>query len=103
LNDEELDRVIRTYAQFQNFDLNDGSYKMQIVSADTEKVVAENEIAVFSTGTGLVDFNSHVLYIVTDEMLEEGNVSAGDYNMVISTNDGSVSGSIAFTIVDNRS
>jgi hypothetical protein len=36
-------------------------------------------------------------------MLEEGNVSAGDYNMVISTNDGSVSGSIAFTIVDNRS
>ena len=102
LNDAERERVIGSYAQFQNFDLNDGSFKMQIVSADTNQVVSENKIGVYSTGTGTVDFNSFVMYIVTDEMLEEGQVATGNYKMLISTNDGSVSGSIPFTIIDTR-
>jgi len=102
LNAPEKDRAVGSYAQFRNFDLNDGSFKMQIISADTNKVVSENVIGVYSTGSGTVDFNSYVMYIVTDEMLDEGQVATGNYKMIISTNDGSVSGSIPFTIIDNR-
>lgn len=101
LADPEKDRVIRTYAQFENFDIDDGSFKMYITTAASQ-VVLEYDIKVYSTASGLVDFNSHVLHIVTDEMIEDGRAFAGDYNMIISNNDGTLAESISFSILDSR-
>lgn len=101
LADPEKDRVIRTYAQFENFAIDDGSFKMYITTAASQ-VVLEYDIKVYSTASGLVDFNSHVLHIVTDEMIEDGQAFAGDFNMIISNNDGTLAKSIPFSILDSR-
>ena len=101
LADAEKDRVIRAYAQFENFSLDDGSYSIDVIGPNS---VVHYDVGVYSTKTGVADFNSMALHIVTDEALEdsENPVVAGAYVMKISTIDGSVSESIPFTILDSR-
>ncbi len=102
LNSPEMDRFVNVYAQFENFNIDDGVFTSQIVHSSTGTVVAEYNIFVGSTATGLVDFNSLVAHVVTNGALDKGDVLLGDHQMIISTVDGSVSGSIEFSIVDSR-
>lgn len=102
LNSPEMDRFVNVYAQFENFNIDDGVFTSQIVHSSTGTVVAEYDIFVGSTATGLVDFNSLVAHVVTSGALDDGDVLLGDHQMIISTVDGSVSGSIEFSIVDSR-
>ena len=98
LDSLEKDRVIRTYAEFTNFDLDDKFFVMEIIQDSTSQVVYSTQIIVGSTASDLVSFNSHVIYVITDEMLEEGLVVPGDYQMQVKTRDGIVAESISFTI-----
>lgn len=102
LNSPEMNRFVNVYAQFENFNIDDGAFTLQVVHLSTETVVAEYEIFVGSTATGLVDFNSLVAHVVTNGAVEEGSVLLGDHQMIISTVDGSISSSSPFTIVDSR-
>ena len=102
LNSLQKDRTIRAYVQFSDFDLNDKFFTMQVVDANSGDLVRDFEIQVGSNASGLVDFNSFVTYLVSDEALENEDVETGDYEMQISTRDGSVTQSIPFSIVDSR-
>ena len=113
---EEKDRMVRTWTQFTNFNPNDGSFIMQIIQSETGKIVSESIINVMtSSQNSSISFNTFVLYAVNAEdiceneefdagtmSLEECNPITGQYEMMISTNDGRVIESTPFTIVDTR-
>ena len=113
---DEQDRMIRTWAEFSNFNPNDGSFTMKIVQLETNKVVSESTIDVMTTSKdSRINFNSLVLYLVNAEdicqneefhknisSIEECMPLTGEYEMQVSTNDGSTKQSRTFTIIDTR-
>ena len=113
---EEKDRMVRTWTEFSNFNRNDGSFVMQIIQSETGKIVSESTINVMTNSqNSSISFNTFVLYAVSvqdicqnDEFdaeimsLEECNPLTGQYEMMISTNDGTVVNSTPFTIIDTR-
>ncbi len=113
---EEKDRMVRTWTEFSNFNPNDGSFVMQIIQSETGKIVSESTINVMTNSqNSSISFNTFVLYAVSakaicqnDEFdgeimsLEECNPLTGQYEMMISTNDGTVVNSTPFTIIDTR-
>ncbi|HSG73786.1 MAG TPA: hypothetical protein VLA01_01135 [Nitrosopumilaceae archaeon] len=113
---EEKDRMVRTWTQFSNFNPNDGSFVMQIVQSETGKIVSESTINVMTNSeNSLISFNTFVLYAVNAEdiceneefdagtmPLEDCNPVTGQYEMMVSTNDGRVIESVPFTIIDTR-
>ncbi len=113
---EEKDRMIRIWTEFSNFNPNDGSFIMQIIQAETGKIVSESTINVMTNSeNSAISFNTFVLYAVNAEdicqndqfeagtmSLEECNPLTGQYEMRVSTNDGTVVKSITFTIIDTR-
>jgi len=111
---EEKDRILRTWVSFENFEPNDGNYKMEIIQTSTGNLVSESEIRVWSTVDTPVNFGSFSLYLVDefdicqdaeaaeDEDSENCNPMTGDYEMKVSTKDGSVNQRVPFSIVDSR-
>ncbi len=113
---EEKDRMVRTWTEFSNFNPNDGSFVMQIIQSETGKIVSESTINVMTNSqNSSISFNTFVLYAVNaqdicqnDEFdakiisLEECNPLTGQYEMMISSNDGTVVNSTPFTIMDTR-
>jgi len=43
-----------------------------------------------------------VVYLISDEAIKNGNVMTGDYQMQITTKDGSAVENIPFSIIDTR-
>jgi hypothetical protein len=113
---EEKDRMVRTWTQFSNFNPNDGSFIMQIAQSETGKIVSESTINVMTNSQNAsINFNTFVLYAVNAEdicqndefdaeimSLEECNPLTGQYEIMISTNDGTVVSSIPFTVIYTR-
>jgi len=113
---DEKDRMVRTWTEFSNFNQNDGSFLMQIIQTETGKIVSESTINVMTNSQNAsINFNTFVLYLVNakdicqnDEFdaeimsLEQCNSIAGQYEMMVSTNDGVVVKSTTFTIIDTR-
>ncbi len=113
---EEKDRMVRTWTEFSNFNPNDGSFVMQIIQSETGKIVSESTINVMTNSqNSSISFNTFVLYAVNAQdicqnnefdaeimSLEECNPLTGQYEMMISTNDGTVVNSTPFTIIDTR-
>lgn len=114
---EEKDRMFRTWTEFYNFNPNDGSFIMKIIHSKTEKIVSESTINVMTNSQkSTINFNTFVLYAVNaidicqnEEFdvetmpIEACNPLAGQYEMVVSTNDGSVVKSTPFTIINTQS
>jgi hypothetical protein len=89
---------------------------MQIVQTETGKIVADSTIQIITQSQSpAIDFKSFVGYMVSAEDIcqnedfdvttsasVECNPLIGQYEMQISTNDGSVVESTTFTIVDSR-
>ena len=110
----EGDRILRAWSEFSNYNPGDGSFAMQIIQTETGKTVYESSIQVLTTSqSSEIDFNSFVAYMVNDEDIcqnEDYDSSAsqdcdpltGEYEIQVSTNDGSVVESVAFSIVDSR-
>lgn len=112
----DQDRIIKSWTSFSNFNPSDGSFTMQIVQSETGKVVADSTIQLITQSkSSAIDFNSFVMYMVSAEDIcqndefdaetsawQECNPLTGQYEMRVSTNDGSVVESTTFTIVDSR-
>jgi len=112
----DQDRIIKSWTSFSNFNPSDGSFTMQIVQSETGKVVADSTIQLITQSkSSAIDFNSFVMYMVSAEDIcqndefdaetsawQECNPLTGQYEMHVSTNDGSVVESTTFTIVDSR-
>ena len=87
---------------------------MHISQTETGKTVAESTIQVLTTSTGSeIDFNSFVAYMVNEEDVcqnenyvpntaQNCDPLTGEYEMQVSTIDGSVVESVSFSIVDSR-
>ncbi len=113
---EEKDRILRIWTEFSNFNPDDMSFVMQIIQTETGKVVSKSTINVMTNSeNSAISFNTFVLYAVNAEdicqndqfdaeimSLEECIPSTGQYEMRISTNDGTVSQSTPITISDSR-
>lgn len=102
LNSPLKDRVIRAYVSFTDFDLSDKYFTMKVIDKNTKQEVFESKIYVGSTKTDLVDFNSHVIYVIPNSWIEENKVYPGEFIMKISTVDRAQSEQIPFSIIDTR-
>jgi len=102
LDSLEKDRTVRAYGEFVDFDLNDGYFLMKIIQPSTGEIISESKIYVASTAEGLINFNSHVVYLISDEAIKNGNIMTGDYQMQLTTKDGSAVEHISFSIIDTR-
>ncbi len=114
LNWEDKDKLVRVYAQFANFDMDDKYFTMNVIQSSTGNTVASSQIHVYSTAEELVDFNSFVSYMVNDRDIctydmtfaEEDDVCldvmTGDYEIQVTSRDGTVAASEAFSISDTR-
>jgi hypothetical protein len=112
----EGDRLVRTWTEFSNFNPNDGSFVVKIIQSETGKVVSDSTVQVITQSqSSTIDFNSFVMYMVNaEDICQNENFDAktsawtecdpltGQYEMQVSTNDGTVIGSTTFTIVDSR-
>ena len=110
------DRIVRSWTEFSNFNPSDGSFAMQIVQTETGKIVSESDIQIITQSqSSAIDFKSFVGYMVNAEdvcqnedydaktsALTDCDPLVGQYEMQVSTNDGSVLESTTFTIVDSR-
>lgn len=113
---EEKDRMVRVWTEFSNFNPNDGSFLMQIIQFETGKIVSESIINVMTNSQSTsINFRSFVLYAVNADDIcqneefdadtmsfQECNPLTGKYEMMVSTNDGKIVKSTAFTIIDTR-
>ena len=114
LNWEDKDQLVRVYAQFANYDMNDKYFEMNVIQSDTGNIVASSQIHVYSTAKDTVDFNSFVSYMVNDRDIctydmtdaeEEDvclDVMTGDYELLVTSRDGTVAASETFSISDTR-
>ena len=112
----EGDRLVRTWTEFSNFNPNDGSFAVKIIQSETGKVVSDSTVQVITQSqSSTIDFNSFVMYMVNaEDICQNENFDAktsvwiecdpltGQYEMQVSTKDGTVLGSTTFTIVDSR-
>jgi hypothetical protein len=111
----EADRLLRVWSEFSDFNAGDGSFTMQIVQTETGKIVYESTSQVLTSSTSSeIDFNSFVAYVVNeDDICQNENFDpdnpavscdplTGAYEMRVLTNDGSVTESSQFSIVDSR-
>lgn len=98
LNASEQDRTIRVYTQFVGFDSSEGSFLMKVISLNGDEVFS-SEIDVTSTSSGLINFNSHVAYLVTDDAIRNNSISSGSYEMQITDNNGNILGSVPLQII----
>jgi len=112
----ERDRLVRTWTEFSNFNPTDGSFVVKIIQSETGKVVSDSTVQVITQSqSSTIDFNSFVMYMVNaEDICQNENFDAktsawtecdpltGQYEMQVSTNDGTVIGSTTFTIVDSR-
>ena len=110
------DRLVRSWSEFSNFNPNDGSFAVKIIQSETGKVVSDSSVQVLThSQSSAIDFNSFVMYMVNAEDIcqnedyiagtsawQECNPLTGQYEMQVSTNDGSAVESTTFTIVDSR-
>ena len=111
---EDKDKLVRVYAQFANFDLDDKYFQMNIIQSETGNIVATSQIHVYSTAKDVANFNSFVSYMVNDRDIctydmtdaEQDevclDVMTGDYELQVTSRDGTVAASEAFSISDSR-
>ena len=101
LADAEWKRTMFVWVSFENFSLDDGTYSVQIVSPDSETVIAQYDIVVKSTKTGFANFSSLVLFALTNSVMNTNEVVPGQYEMLVVTQNG-VSESIPVNIIDSN-
>lgn len=113
---DEKDRMLRVWTEYHNFNPLDGSFDMKIVQTETGKIVSDSTINVMTNSQeSLIHFNTFVLYAVNAEdicqneefnpeimPLEACDPLIGEYEMQVSSKDGSTVSSSAFTIIDTR-
>ncbi len=98
LNASDHDRTVRVYAQFTGFDSSEKSFMMKVVNPHGDEVFS-SMIYVTSTSSGLINFNSHVMYLVTDDAIQSNSITSGNYEMQITDNDGNVLAFIPLQII----
>jgi len=74
------------------------SFMMNVVNPHGDEVFS-SMIYVTSTSSGLINFNSHVMYIVTDDAIQSNSIASGNYEMQITDNDGNVLAFIPLQII----
>jgi len=111
VNGEVGDRLVRAYAQFANFDINEKYFNVDVIQLETGNVVSSSQVNVYSTSTGLIDFGSLVGYLVNDRDIcsydmsnaAEGSVCTdvmtGNYQIEISTRNGIMAEPVQFSIL----
>lgn len=98
----ELERTMRVFAKFVNFDLNDEFFTMEIIEDQNGNILADSDIIVKSTKQGYVDFGSHVFYIVTDQNLNQTDFPLGPYHMTLKSSKGEIFKKIPFVITNSN-
>jgi len=93
VNGEVGERLVRAYAQFANFDINEKYFNVDIIQLETGNVVSSSQVKVYSTSDGLINFGSLVGYLVPEDSL------AGNYQIEISTINGIMAEPVQFSIL----
>jgi len=110
---DAAERLVHVYAEFANFDISEKYYNVNVIQSESGDTVSISQVDVYSTSDGLINFGSMVGYMVNDrnlcsyDMSEAAenavctNVMTGDYEIEVTTKDGTVAASEQITIIDS--
>jgi hypothetical protein len=111
---EEGQRIVHVYAEFDNFDISEKYFNVNVIQSESGDTVSNSQVNVYSTSNGLINFGSMVGYSVNDrdlcsydmsEAAEDAvcnDVMTGDYEIEITTKDGSVAAYEQIKIIDSE-
>ncbi len=94
VNGEVGERLVRAYAQFANFDINEKYFNVDVIQLETGNTISSSQVKVYSTSDGLINFGSLVGYLVPKDSL------AGNYQIEISTINGIMAEPVQFSILN---
>ena len=110
---DESERIVHVYAEFDNFDINEKYFNVNVIQSESGNTVSTSQVNVYSTSDGIIDFGSMVGYNVNDrdlcsyDMSEAAEnevcsaVMTGDYEIEVTTKDGAVAAYEQITIIDS--
>ncbi len=110
---DDLDRLVRIYAQFANFDTSENYFNVNVINSESGNTVSSSPVYVMSTSDGVINFGSLVGYQVNDRDvcsydMSEANedavctdVMSGQYKIEIASKDGTVLASEQISIIDS--
>ena len=90
--DLDSSNTVKAYVQFVGFDSSDKSFVMKVINP-TNVEVYSSTIYVTSTSSGLVNFNTFVMYHA------DNDIPSGDYEIQITNNNGNVLASVPLQII----
>jgi len=107
------DRLVRVFAEFTNFDTSEKYFNVNAIHLESGNTVSSSQYTVMSTSDGLINFGSLVGYHVNDRDIcaydmSDANedavcsdVMAGNYEIEITSKDGTVLASEQISIIDS--
>ena len=111
---DESERIVHVFAQIDNFDIDEKYFNVNVIQLESGNTVSTSQVNVYSTSDGIVNFGSMVGYNVNDRALcsydmseaaeDEvcSDVMTGDYEIEVTTKDGTVAAAEQIKIIDSE-
>ncbi|MCH8996162.1 MAG: hypothetical protein IH915_03750 [Thaumarchaeota archaeon] len=97
INLDSTNTLLRVYVDITNFDPSDGYYFLRIIQSATNNIISEDNIIIREKSNGKA--GADVAHLVTEGELGTTADMLGNYDVIVFTENGGVTGNTTFTVI----
>lgn len=97
INLDSTNTLLRVYVDITNFDPSDGYYFLRIIQSATNTIISEDNIIIREKSNGKA--GADVAHLVTEGELGTTADMLGNYDVIVFTENGGVTGNTTFTVI----
>lgn len=97
INLDSTNTLLRVYVDITNFDPSDGYYFLRIIQSATNTIISEDNIVIREKSNG--EAGADVAHLVTENELGTTADMLGNYDVIVFTENGGVTGNTTFTVI----
>lgn len=97
INLDSTNTLFRVYVDITNFDPSDGYYFLRIIQSATNTIISEDNIIIREKSNGKA--GADVAHLVTEGELGTTADMLGNYDVIVFTENGGVTGNTTFTVI----
>ena len=97
INLDSTNTLLRVYVDITNFDPSDGYYFLRIIQSATNNIISEDNIIIREKSNGKA--GADVAHLVTEGELGTTVDMLGNYDVIVFTENGGVTGNTTFTVI----
>ncbi len=97
INLDSTNTLLRVYVDITNFDPSDGYYFLRIIQSTTNTIISEDNIIIREKSNGKA--GADVAHLVTEDELGTTANMLGNYDVIVFTENGGVTGNTTFTVI----